>query len=415
MNRKGNLYQTIASFENLKRAEKKARKGKTSQPGIKQFDKNPDGNLLLLNEMLLNKSYKTAEYTVFKVYEPKEREVYRLPYFPDRITHHAVMNVLEPLFISVFTSNSYSCIKGKGIHSASFDLRKAMEDKNGSKYCLKLDVKKFYPNVDHAILKQLLRRKIKDQDLLWLLDEIIDSAPGLPIGNYLSQYFANFYMTYFDHWLKEQKAVKYYFRYCDDLVILAPDKASLHALLFEIKRYLNDHLKLTVKKNYQVFPVADRGIDFVGYVHFHDCVYLRKSIKQRMARAVAKNPNSLSVPSYFGWAKHCNSKHLLKKLNMTRFSDLNIKVPSAGLEGDKIEMYKILNKEIKVHAYEVKPSKFADKGNGKCLHMQIEVDKAKRVVFTGSGILMDTLAQVPKDAFPVTTTIVKENDRFQFT
>lgn len=415
MKRQTNLYQPVLSIENLRRAEKKARKGKRHQPGIKQFDKNPEGNLLLLNEMLLNKTYKTGEYTVFKVYEPKEREVYRLPYFPDRITHHAVMNVLEPLFISTFTSNSYSCIKGKGIHAASFDLRKSLEDKESTKYCLKLDVKKFYPNIDHTILKQLLRKKIKDQDLLWLLDEIIDSAPGLPIGNYLSQYFANFYLSYFDHWLKEQKAVKHYFRYCDDLVILAPDKASLHALLFEIKRYLNDNLKLTVKENYQVFPVAERGIDFVGYVHFHDCVYLRKSIKQRMARAVAKNPNSPSVPSYYGWAKHCNSKNLLKKLTMTKFSDLNIKMPSAGLEGEKIKIDRILNKEIKVHAFEVKASKYADKGNGKCLHMQIEVDQAKRVVFTGSGVLMETLAQVPKNAFPITTTIIKQNERFQFT
>src|SRR6185436_15260850 len=109
----------------------------------------------------------------------------------------------------------------------SFALREALKDVPSTKYCLKLDIKKFYPSVDHDILKQLLRRKFKDPDLLWLLDEIIDSADGLPIGNYLSQYFANFYLTYFDHWLKEEERIGPYFRYADDLVFLSPDKESL--------------------------------------------------------------------------------------------------------------------------------------------------------------------------------------------
>lgn len=115
------------------------------------------------------------------------------------------------------------------------------------------------------MLKSILRRKLKDKRLLCLLDEIVDSADGVPIGNYLSQYFANLYLTYFDHWIKEQKGVKYYFRYADDIVILAPDKAYLHSLMGEIRAYLGD-LKLEVKGNWQVFPVAARGIDFVGYV-----------------------------------------------------------------------------------------------------------------------------------------------------
>src|SRR5690606_15310200 len=146
----------------------------------------------------------------FKVFEPKERLVYRLPYFPDRITHHAIMNVLEPIFVANLTTDTYSCIKGRGIHACANAVKKALKDVPSTKYCLKLDITKFYPSVDHEILKALLRRKFKDQDLLELLDEIIDSAPGLPIGNYLSQYLANFYLSYFDHWIKEKKRVKYY-------------------------------------------------------------------------------------------------------------------------------------------------------------------------------------------------------------
>ena len=118
---------------------------------------------------------------------------------------------------------------------------------------------KFYPSIDHEILKQVVRRKIKDKRLLWLLDEIIDSADGVPIGNYLSQYFANLYLAYFDHWIKEEKRIKYYYRYADDIVILGSDKNELHSLLHEIRAYLSDRLKLKVKRNYQVFPVDKSG------------------------------------------------------------------------------------------------------------------------------------------------------------
>lgn len=314
MKRVNNIYEKIISVENLTLANVKARKGKGKQYGVKVFDKNPEGNIDLLHTMLLEKNYQTSEYTTFKIFEPKERLVFRLPYFPDRITHHAVMNVLEPIFTKLFTADTYSCIKGRGIHGAANNLKKALQNQKETMYCLKLDIVKFYPNVDHEILKQLLRKKFKDQDLLWLLDEIIESAEGLPIGNYLSQYFANFYLTYFDHWIKETMQVKYYFRYADDIVILSNNKPHLHQILFEIKRYLNDNLKLQVKDNYQVFPVQARGIDFVGYVFYHTHTMLRKSIKKRFAKAISKTKNKATIASYYGWAKHCNSKHLLKKL-----------------------------------------------------------------------------------------------------
>lgn len=295
-------------------ADIKARKGKGDQYGVKLHDKNRDANIEKLRQMLLSKTYQTSAYSTFKVYEPKEREVFRLPYFPDRITHHAIMNVLEPVFIQVFTANTYSCIKGRGIHKAAKDLRKALCDEAGTHFCLKMDIKKFYPSVNHGVLKQLLRRKFKDENLLWLLDEIIDSTSGLPIGNYLSQYFANFYLTYFDHWIKEQKAVKYYFRYADDIVILSDSKLYLHELLHDITAYLKINLRLTVKDNYQVFPLDARSIDFVGYRFYHTHTLLRKGIKQRFARMLAKRKNAASIASYLGWAKHCNSKNLIKKL-----------------------------------------------------------------------------------------------------
>lgn len=314
MKRQNHLYEKIYSIENLQLADHKAMKGKSNQKGVMVHQKNQEANILKLHDMLKNKTYRTSKYTTFKIFEPKEREVFRLPYFPDRIAHHAVMNILEPIFVSTFTADTYSCIKGKGIYAAANAVRAALQDVQGTEYCLKLDIKKFYPNVDHVILKQLLQRKIKDHDLLWMLHGIIDSAPGLPIGNYLSQYFANFYLTYFDHWIKQNKKVQYYFRYADDLVILFNNKQYLHQLLFDISDYLNNNLKLQIKDNYQIFPVSARGIDFVGYVFYHTHTRLRKSIKKNFARMIANRNNPASVASYYGWSKHCNSKHLLNKL-----------------------------------------------------------------------------------------------------
>lgn len=314
MKRIGNIYQQICSIENLMLADSIARKGKLQQPGVILHDKNRVKNIETLHQLLISRAYKTSEYTTFTIFEPKERLIFRLPYYPDRIVHHSVMNIMEPVFKSVFTADTYSCIKNKGIHAAAAAVRKALKDTAGTLYCLKLDIRKFYPTVDHEILKSLLRKKIKDQDLLWLLDGIIDSADGLPIGNYLSQYFANFYLSYFDHWIKEEKRVKYYFRYADDIVVLSSRKQDLHELLFEIRTYLENNLKLHIKENYQIFPVTSRGIDFVGYVFYHTHVRLRKRIKQNFARMLSRNPNQASIASYQGWLKHCNAVNLSNTL-----------------------------------------------------------------------------------------------------
>jgi len=314
MKRLNNLYEQIISIDNILLADTLARKGKSRQTGIKTFDNNYDQNIADIYKDLVTKEYKTGEYQTRTIYERKERIISILPY-RDRIVHHAIMNVLEPMFVSVFTADTYSCIKGKGTHKASEALTEALKDEQNTLYCLKIDVKKFYPSVDHEILKQLLRRKIKDPELLWLLDSIIDSAPGLPIGNYLSQYFANFYLAYFDHWMKEQKQVKYYVRYADDIIVLASNKGYLRRVLAGIIKYFYNRLKLHVKSNYSIFPITEKiGADFVGYVHFRKHKRVRKTTKQNFARKVAKGINRESLASYKGCIKHCNGKHLIKKL-----------------------------------------------------------------------------------------------------
>lgn len=317
MKRIGNLYEQIISIENLQLADAKARKGKLRSYGVIQHDKNREDNIVHLHNLLKNHQFRTSKYYVFKIYEPKEREIYRLPYFPDRILHHAIMNILEPIWVNVFTIDTYSCIKKRGIHSVLKKLKNDLKDAESTQYCLKIDIKKFYPSIDHAILKAIIQRKIKDNELLSLLFEIIDSAPGIPIGNYLSQYFANLYLAYFDHWLKEEKKVKYYYRYADDIVVLSDQKSNLHTLFFEIEQYLSEKLKLSVKQNHQIFPVDARSIDFVGYRFYHTHILLRKSIKKRFARAVAKRKGKIDLihSAYYGWAIHCNSINLLKKLS----------------------------------------------------------------------------------------------------
>jgi RNA-directed DNA polymerase len=316
MKRKGNLYQSIISIENLTLAGEMAQRGKKKQYGVQLYNKNKEPNILALHESLKNRTYKPSPYKTFPVNDPKPREIFAAPFYPDRIVHYAVMLVLENIFVSTFTTDTYSCIKGKGVHAMASAIQCALNDSEAAVYCLKIDVKKFYPSVDHDILKLLLRRKFKDADLLWLLDIIIDSAPGLPIGNYLSQYFANFYLAYFDHTIKEKMQVKRYFRYCDDMAFLSNSKPYLHQLLSDIRNYLEQHLKLTIKGNYQIFIIEKRGIDMGGYVHRRQYVRLRPRIKKRFARMLVNRRNKSSVAAYCGWAspKHCKSRNLLKKL-----------------------------------------------------------------------------------------------------
>lgn len=336
MKRIGNLYNNICSIENLYKAYDKARVGKGKTYGVRHFEKDLSANINSIWQELVNKTYRISEYEVFTIFEPKERLIYRLP-FRDRVVQHAIMNILEPVWKSVFISHTYACVKGRGIHGLLRHIKKDMKDIQGTTYCLKMDIKKFYPSIGHDTMKSIVRKKIKDIYLLDLLDGIIDSAPGLPIGNYLSQYLANLYLSYFDHWLKEDREVKYYYRYADDMVILHGSKEYLHELRKDIHLYLRDNLKLELKNNYQVFPVDKRGIDYVGYVFYHDHIRMRKSIKKNFCRRVSnlnkQNANARvyrqSICSWLGWAKHCNSNNLIRKVikneEVLRFWDKSIR------------------------------------------------------------------------------------------
>lgn len=330
MKRYNNLYEKIYDIDNIRLAHKNARKGKGFYREVKMVDENPEYYFGLLQEMLINKTYKTSHYETFIKHDGiKDREIFKLPYFPDRICQWAILQIIEPILLKTFTNDTYSAIPRKGIHLALKRLKKAIQyDACGTKYCLKIDVKKYYPSINHNILKDKYRRIFKDNNLLWLLDEIIDSTleeKGIPIGNYLSQYSGNYYFSEFDHWVKEIKHIKYYYRYMDDIVVLHESKKYLHELRKEFDEYFRAKLKLTMKDNWQVFPTFIRGVDFVGYRIFLNYSLLRKTTcKQFKKKMTAINKKRLnkedmtysewcSINSYKGWLVHCNNYRLTQK------------------------------------------------------------------------------------------------------
>lgn len=320
----------IYSMDNLRLAHKNARKGKGWYTEVKEVDEHEEEYLTLLQKMLMDKTYNTSEYVIFTKKEGNKcRQIYKLPYFPDRICQWAIMQVIEPILLKQLTTDTYSALPGKGIHLAKQRMERALrKDIPGTQYCLKLDVKKYYPSINHDILKAKYRKIFKDKDLLWLLDEIIDSTEGdtgIPIGNYLSQYSGNYYLSAFDHWIKEVKQVKYYFRYMDDICIFADSKKTLHALKDEIDKLFQSRLHLIIKDNWQVFPTYCRGIDYVGYRIFLNYSLLRKStclnfkrkmrsiLKKELAGIQMNHSEWCSINSYHGWLKWCDSYHLQMK------------------------------------------------------------------------------------------------------
>jgi len=326
MKRHGDLYRQITSYDNLLLAHLNARRGKTGTFEVQTVDKQPMKYLKELQRLLISKQFTTSPYERFLIHEPKEREISKLPYFPDRIVQHAVMNIMGPLWDKAFISDVYSAIPGRGIHAGLTRLRHFLANKHGTRYCLQFDISKFYPFVDQDILMKLVERKIKCPDTLWLLQNIIrspESDKGIPIGNYLSQYFANIYLNWFDHWLKETLKARYYIRYADDGVILDGNKRRLNAIHKAIAAYFKNNLELSLNPKTQIYPVDVRGIDFLGYRTFREYTLLRKrsvrSFKDTLAAIKAQWPDVepqhvvSTIMARVGWINHCNGHNLTEK------------------------------------------------------------------------------------------------------
>ncbi len=314
MKRYNNLYGSIIDKDNIRLAHKNARKGKTSYTEVREVDDNIEKYVDMLHSMLSLGTYSPSAYTMFKKNDKgKIREIYKLPYFPDRIVHHAILQVLEPIWKKVLIKQTYQSIRGRGVTKCKRDLEKSLDKLNyDNTWCVKIDVEKFYPSVDNSILKIIVAKKIKCYKTLGLLYKIIDSMQGLPIGNYISQYLGNLYLAYMDHYILDIPNVIAYSRYCDDIVVIVNSKADAKMILSILDTYLNEKLNLKIKRNKQYFCTTQRGIDYVGFVFTSTGVRLRKTIVSKFKKA-SKIDNDLVMSSYYGWLLECQSVALWLK------------------------------------------------------------------------------------------------------
>lgn len=325
MRRVGDLYERIIEFGNLRLAARKALRGKKGKPRVAKFYFNLENELLDLQRELKEKTYRPRPLRRFQVREPKVREISAAD-FRDRVVHHAICNIVEPVLERRFIYHSYACRKGKGTHRA---VDRAQQFSQKSNFFLKCDVRKFFDSVDHDILKVMLRRVFKDKELLWLLDTIIDSPgerKGLPIGNLTSQNFANLYLDILDHFIKDEIGVKGYIRYMDDFVLFHNSKEQLHRWHADIGVFLNKVLNLQLKEEATVLAPVSEGVPFLGFRIFPNLIRIKHQNKRRMVRNVKEKrhqyesgnlPESKycqSLSSFAGHLKHANTYNLRRKI-----------------------------------------------------------------------------------------------------
>ena len=327
-------FKEIISIENLLLAWTEFLAGKKSRKDVQIFQLRLMDNMLLLHQDLKNKTYVHGDYYAFNISDPKPRNIHKAS-VRDRLLHHAIYRVLYPYFDSKFISDSFSCRVNKGTHKAidRFKVFARKVSKNNTKTCyvLKCDIRKFFANIDHQILKSILSKCLFDTDTLWLLSQIIDSfetkpnitqfrdrdevlcPKGLPLGNLTSQLLVNVYMNEFDQFMKRKLKVKYYIRYADDFVILSENKEELCKIWRYIPIFLEEKLKLELHPDKVFIKTLASGVDFLGWVHFPYHRVLRTSTKRRMLKSMENDPKPETVQSYLGLLKHGNTYKLAKR------------------------------------------------------------------------------------------------------
>lgn len=322
-----NLYPQIYDFDNLHRAYLKARHAKRYKRDVMEFSRNLEENLVNIHNHLIWKSYRPGAYRYFTIHEPKERLIAALP-FTDRVVQHALCNILEPIHERSMIRDSYACRVGKGVLAGVNRMTQFLRDAHkrwGRVYCLKADVRKYFPSIHHEVMKKLLRRRIACPDTLCLAYSFIDipdADVGLPIGSLTSQIWANVYFDPVDHFIKECLRVQYYIRYMDDFIILYHDKAALRRMLLDIADFLKNKLRLQLNQKTQIFPLGPRCIDFLGYRIHPTHRLLRKGNVRRTKRKLRKYSRlyaeraidldqiTPSVMSWLGHAKHADTYRL---------------------------------------------------------------------------------------------------------
>lgn len=299
------------------------------------FEKYLEQNIFALHRDLVSKAYRHGTYSNFYIYDPKLRHIHKAT-VRDRVLHHAIFQILNPIFEPTFISHSFSCRVGKGTHKGvdvlDIMLRKVSKNYTQTAYALKCDIKKFFDSVDHTILIKLLQRKIKDPDTMWIMEDVIESfagessdlftRKGLPIGNLTSQLFANVYMNEFDQFMKKELKIKNYVRYTDDFVVVSADESLLKDLIPKIQEFLHNHLDLELHPSKVTIGKYRRGIDFLGYVSFPHYRTLRKRTEKRMLRKldekiemfkheeITEGRLKQTLQSYLGVLSHATARRL---------------------------------------------------------------------------------------------------------
>ncbi|MCC7004637.1 hypothetical protein IT397_01845, partial [Candidatus Nomurabacteria bacterium] len=323
-------YNDIISLENLLEAWKEFLNGKKSKKDVLEFQRNLMGNVISLNEDLVEKKYKHSNYEAFNISDPKPRNIHKAK-VRDRLLHHAIYRILYPYFDNKFIHDSYSCRVGKGTHKAidrfKFFSGKVSKNQTKTVWVLKCDIKKFFASINHNILLEILEKHISDKDILWLISEIVGSfhstasGIGLPLGNLTSQLLVNIYMNEFDQFMKHKLKTRHYIRYADDFVIFSQDRIWLEKILLEIKTFLTEKLKLNLHPNKIYVKTVASSVDFLGWVHFHKHRVLRTGTKKRMLKNLSNNPSKETLQSYLGLLSHGNTEKLrCKALKLAYFN-----------------------------------------------------------------------------------------------
>ena len=286
-----NQFDKFLSYESLMEAHKMCQKGKKNRLNVIRFNMKKEDYIWWLYNELKNRTYQHGKYVVFYVSEPKKRKIEAARYI-DRIVHRwLVDNFLDPVFLPQFIENTYACIPGRGMHKAAKDVQKAMRECNkkyGEYYILKMDVSKYFQSIDKDILLGIIKRKIKDKDILWLINQTIyfgRQGEGIPIGNLSSQLFANLYYNEADQFIKHKLKVRYYFRYMDDSIILMEKKDDLKRVRLEIENFIKDNLKLQFNKKTNIFK-SKQGVNFCGYKINEYRLKLRDKGKRKLKNKV---------------------------------------------------------------------------------------------------------------------------------
>ena len=326
MNTWSNLWQPFITEENFNLAYLSAKKGKSQQKQVQRFELNPTDRLRRTRQAVIDGTFHTSKYKSKIIYEPKKRIIYILPFNPDRIVHHAIVNVLKPYYERYFIADSYACLDGRGQQAGSL---RCMEAVRRNKYCLKCDIHHFYPSITHDLLFAQYKAKIRDIKFLELLEDNIYSFGGgknTPIGNLTSIWHGNFFLTPLDLFCKHELKIHDYIRYCDDFLLFSDDKKYLHECRKRIDEFIHEKLNLEFSRS-DVFNVK-QGVDFLGYRHFDNYILVRKSTAKRMMKKVSVLPERYEageltqdelrsiLDSISGWLSHANAYHLSQKMGL---------------------------------------------------------------------------------------------------